>query len=46
MERLSRALSLNGTFFIDVQAQYDAQVARERLAAVSMAKLATIDRIA
>ena len=40
--RLSRALGLNDMFFINMQARYDAEVAREQLAA----ELASIDRIA
>jgi len=40
--RLSRALGLNDIFFINMQARYDAEVAREQLAA----ELASIDRIA
>jgi addiction module HigA family antidote len=40
--RLSRALGLSDMFFINMQAQYDAEIAREHLAAA----LATIDRIA
>ncbi|MDT5370818.1 MAG: antitoxin HigA [Mycobacterium sp.] len=40
--RLSRALGLSDMFFINMQAHYDAETARERLAT----ELATIDRIA
>lgn len=40
--RLSRALGLSDMFFINMQAHYDAELAREQLAA----KLASIDRIA
>ena len=40
--RLSRALGLTDMFFINMQAHFDAENARERLAA----KLAAIDRIA
>ncbi len=40
--RLSRALGLGDMFFINMQAQYDAEVAREHLAS----ELATIERIA
>ena len=40
--RLSRALGLSDMFFINMQAHYDAELAREQLAA----KLATIHRIA
>jgi antitoxin HigA-1 len=40
--RLSRALGLTDMFFINMQAQYDAEIARENLATA----LATIDRIA
>ena len=40
--RLSRALGLSDMFFINMQAQYDAEIARENLAST----LATIDRIA
>ena len=40
--RLSRALGLSDMFFINMQAHYDAEVAREHLATA----LATIDRIA
>jgi antitoxin HigA-1 len=40
--RLSRVLGLSDMFFINMQAHYDAEVAREQLAA----KLAGIDRIA
>lgn len=39
--RLSRALGLSDMFFINMQAQYDAEVAREHLAS----QLATIERI-
>lgn len=40
--RLSRALGLTDMFFINMQAHYDAEIARERLAT----ELAAIDRIA
>jgi len=40
--RLSRALGLSDMFFVNMQAHYDAEVAREHLAAA----LATIERIA
>lgn len=40
--RLSRALGLSDMYFINMQAQYDAEIARDHLATV----LATIDRIA
>ena len=40
--RLSRALGLSDMFFINMQAHYDAKLAREQLAA----KLAAIHRIA
>jgi len=40
--RLSRALGLTDMFFINMQAHYDAEKARERLAA----ELATIEHIA
>ena len=40
--RLSRALGLSDMFFINMQAHYDAEVAREQLAN----ELATIQRIA
>lgn len=40
--RLSRALGLSDMFFINMQAHYDAEVVRERLAGA----LATIERIA
>jgi addiction module HigA family antidote len=40
--RLSRALGLSDMFFINVQANYDAEIAREHLAT----QLATIERIA
>jgi antitoxin HigA-1 len=40
--RLSRALGLSDMFFINMQANYDAEVARENLAV----ELASIDRIA
>ena len=40
--RLSRALGLSDMFFINMQAHYDAEVAREQLATA----LATIERIA
>ena len=40
--RLSRALGLSDMFFINMQAHYDAEIARERLAA----ELRTIERIA
>jgi addiction module HigA family antidote len=40
--RLSRALGLSYMFFINMQAHYDAETARERLAT----ELATIERIA
>jgi addiction module HigA family antidote len=40
--RLSRALGLSDMFFINMQAHYDAQIARELLAT----ELASIDRIA
>ncbi|WP_137149452.1 HigA family addiction module antitoxin [Mycolicibacterium sp. CR10] len=40
--RLSRALGLSDMFFINMQAHYDAEVAREKLAS----ELAMIDRIA
>jgi addiction module HigA family antidote len=40
--RLSRALGLSDMFFINMQAHYDAETARERLAR----ELSTIDRIA
>lgn len=40
--RLSRALGLSDMFFINMQAHYDAELAREQLAA----KLAAIHRIA
>jgi antitoxin HigA-1 len=40
--RLSRALGLSEMFFINMQAQYDAEIARENLAA----RLDTIERIA
>ena len=40
--RLSRALGLNDVFFINVQAQYGAEIAREHLATA----LAANDRIA
>jgi addiction module HigA family antidote len=40
--RLSRALGLSDMFFINMQAHYDAEVARERLEI----ELATINRIA
>lgn len=40
--RLSRALGLSDMFFINMQAHYDAELAREQLAT----KLASIDRIA
>ncbi|MBV9639924.1 MAG: HigA family addiction module antidote protein [Mycobacteriaceae bacterium] len=39
--RLSRALGLSDMFFINMQAHYDAEIAREQLAA----ELATIERI-
>jgi antitoxin HigA-1 len=40
--RLSRALGLSDMFFINMQAQYDAEIAREHLTAA----LASIERIA
>ena len=40
--RLSRALGLSDMFFINMQAHYDAEIAREQLAT----ELATIERIA
>jgi addiction module HigA family antidote len=40
--RLSRALGLTDMFFVNMQAHYDAEVARERLATA----LAAIERIA
>ncbi len=40
--RLSRALGLSDMFFINMQANYDAEIAREHLAT----QLATIERIA
>jgi len=40
--RLSRALGLSDMFWINMQAHYDAEIAREHLAA----ELASIDRIA
>ena len=40
--RLSRALGLSDMFWINIQAHYDAEIAREQLAA----KLAAIERIA
>jgi addiction module HigA family antidote len=40
--RLSRALGLSDMFFVNMQAHYDAEVARERLAT----ELGTIERIA
>jgi addiction module HigA family antidote len=40
--RLSRALGLSDMFFVNMQAHYDAEIARERLATA----LAMIDRIA
>jgi antitoxin HigA-1 len=40
--RLSRALGLSDMFFINMQAQYDAEIAREHLATA----LSTIQRIA
>ena len=40
--RLSRALGLSDMFFINMQAHYDAELAREQIAA----KLAAIQRIA
>lgn len=40
--RLSRALGLSDMFFINMQAQYDAEIAREHLATA----LTTIERIA
>ncbi|UQX12506.1 HigA family addiction module antitoxin [Candidatus Mycobacterium methanotrophicum] len=40
--RLSRALGLTDMFFINMQAHYDAEIAREQLANT----LASIDRIA
>ena len=40
--RLSRALGLSDMFFINMQAHYDAELAREQIAA----KLAAIHRIA
>lgn len=40
--RLSRALGLSDMFFINMQAHYDAEVAREHLGCT----LAAIDRIA
>ena len=40
--RLSRALGLSDMFFINMQAQYDAEIAREHLAV----QLKAIDRIA
>ena len=40
--RLSRALGLSDMFFINMQAHYDAEIAREQLAT----QLATIERIA
>jgi addiction module HigA family antidote len=40
--RLSRALGLSDMFFINMQAHYDAEIAREHLAT----QLATIERIA
>jgi addiction module HigA family antidote len=40
--RLSRALGLSDMFWINMQANYDADIARERLAR----ELSTIDRIA
>jgi addiction module HigA family antidote len=40
--RLSRALGLTDMFFVNMQAHYDAEVAREHLATA----LATIERIA
>jgi plasmid maintenance system antidote protein VapI len=39
---LSRALGLTDMFFINMQARYDAEIAREHLAT----ELATIERIA
>jgi antitoxin HigA-1 len=40
--RLSRALGVSDMFFINMQAHYDAEIAREQLAA----QLASIERIA
>jgi addiction module HigA family antidote len=40
--RLSRALGLTDMFFVDMQAHYDAEVAREKLAT----ELGAIERIA
>jgi addiction module HigA family antidote len=40
--RLSRALGLSDMFWINIQAHYDAEIAREQLAT----ELATIERIA
>jgi addiction module HigA family antidote len=40
--RLSHALGLSDMFWINIQAQYDAEIAREQLAT----ELATIERIA
>jgi len=40
--RLSRALGLSDMFFINMQAHYDAEIAREQMAT----QLATIERIA
>jgi addiction module HigA family antidote len=40
--RLSRALGLSDMFWINMQAHYDAEIARDRLAG----KLDTIERIA
>jgi addiction module HigA family antidote len=40
--RLSRALGLSDMFWINIQAHYDAEIAREQLAN----ELATIERIA
>jgi addiction module HigA family antidote len=40
--RLSRALGLSDMFFINMQARYDAEIARDKLAV----ELGTIERIA
>lgn len=40
--RLSRALGLSDMFFINLQARYDAEIARDKL----VAELGTIERIA
>ena len=41
-QRLSRALGLSDMFFINMQAHYDAEIAREHIGS----QLATIERIA